>query len=76
MTGQRLIALIALALLASACSPGNTGDDVQPLPEQSAESANALMAEAERAAGDAAKRAETDTPAARSANETVNKETP
>jgi hypothetical protein len=63
-------------LLASACSPGNTGDDVPPLPEQSAESANALMAEAERAAGNAAKRAETDGPPARSASETVNEETP
>ncbi len=76
MTDRRQSALVALALLASACSAGNSDDDVQPLPEQSGESANALMAEAERAAANAAKRAETDGSPARSASETVNEVTP
>ena len=72
----RLPALLVLAALATACSPGNSDDDVQPLPEQSADSANALMAEAERASANAAARAETDAPPARSASETVNEVRP
>ncbi|NJC06354.1 outer membrane PBP1 activator LpoA protein [Sphingomonas kaistensis] len=69
-----LILLAALAL--SACSRSETSDDVPPLPEQPAETGKALMTEAERAAGNAAARAETETPPARSATETVNEETP
>ena len=72
----RLPAMLFLAGLAGACSPGNKEDDVQPLPEQSGDSANALMAEAERASANAAARAETDGVSARSASETVNEETP
>ncbi|WP_338504431.1 hypothetical protein V6R86_10695 [Sphingomonas kaistensis] len=73
---SRSSALLALAALTAACSPGNSNDDVQPLPEQSADSANALMAEAERASANAAARAETERLPARSASETVNEDTP
>ena len=68
--------LIAAALLASACSRSDSGDDVPPLPEQTADTANALMTEAERAAGNAAARSETEPRPARSATETVNEVTP
>jgi outer membrane PBP1 activator LpoA protein len=73
---RRLPALLVLAALATACSPGNSDDDVQPLPEQSADSAKALMVEAERASANAAARAETERAPARSAREIVNEETP
>ena len=65
----------SLLLLTAACSRGDTQDDVPPLPEQTSETANALMAEAERAAVDAAA-AETSNGAARSGNATVNEVTP
>ena len=64
-----------LAALIAACSPGNSGD-VPPLPEQTAESANTLMAEAERAASNAAARAETVRAPARSQATILNEVTP
>jgi hypothetical protein len=68
--------MLAAALLTCACSRGDTTGDVPPLPDQTAETANALMAEAERAAGNAATRAETSTAPARSNNNPVEEETP
>lgn len=65
-----------LLLLAAACSRSDTADDVPPLPEQNAETANLLMREAERAAGDAAARAETSGETDRSGGSITNKETP
>ena len=67
--------LAALGLLGS-CSSGQSEGDVPPLAEQSADSTNALMAEAERASANAAARAETDRSPARSASETVNEGMP
>jgi hypothetical protein len=64
------------ALLTCACSRGDTADDVPPLPDQTAETAYALMAEAERAAGNAAMRAETSAAPARSIANPVEEETP
>jgi hypothetical protein len=51
------LALIAATLLLSACSQ-ESGTDIPPLPEESADSANALMREAEGAAANAQGRAE------------------
>lgn len=68
--------LLLIALAAGACSRSDTSDDVPPLPEQTAETGNALMVQAERAARDAAARAETEQPPARSATETANEVTP
>lgn len=76
MKSKGLLLLAGLASLAGACSPGNSNDDVPPLPEQSAESANALMAEAERAASNAALRAETVGAPARSEATILNEVTP
>jgi PBP1b-binding outer membrane lipoprotein LpoB len=67
---------LAAALLVSACSGGDTVEDVQPLPEQTAETANALMTDADRAADAASKRAATSTGAARSRTITDNEVTP
>lgn len=67
---------VAAALLASACSSGAADKDVPPLPEQTAETGNALMAEATRAAGNASARAETGGSADRSQGATVNEVTP
>jgi hypothetical protein len=75
MKTRHLLFPTALAALIAACSPG-TGDDVPPLPEQTAESANALMAEAERAATNAAARAETVGSPARSQATILNEVTP
>ncbi len=75
MLAPRLL-FAGLAILTSACSPGNSGDNVPPLPDQTAESANALMAEAERAATNAAARAETVGPPARSQATISNEVTP
>lgn len=76
MNGRRFLLLGSVISLACACSPANTGGDVPPLPEQTAESANALMAEAERAAANAAERAETGGAPARSPDNTLNEEMP
>jgi hypothetical protein len=67
---------LAVVLLVSACSGGDTVEDVPPLPEQTAETANTLMADAERAADAASKRAATSTSAARSRSTTDNEVTP
>jgi hypothetical protein len=71
-----LLFVAAMALLAGACSKGSSDDEVPALPEQTAESANALMAGAERAAADAARRSETAGVAARSRGTDVNEVTP
>jgi outer membrane PBP1 activator LpoA protein len=68
--------LLVLAVLITACSRGNSSDDVPPLPEQTAETANALMSEADRAAGNAAARSATAGAAARSSQASVNEVTP
>ncbi|UUR08533.1 hypothetical protein [Sphingomonas glaciei] len=68
--------LVLAALLTGACSRSDTSDDVPPLPDQTAETGNALMAEAERAAASAATRAETEPAPARSATETTNEVRP
>ena len=62
---MRLLALSAAVLL-TACG-GSRDDDIDPVPGPSAESANRLMGEAERAAGNAAAR----TNAVPQANNTV-----
>jgi hypothetical protein len=67
---------LAAALLACGCSGGDTGEEVPPLPEQTAQTGNALMAEAERAAGNASRRAETAGGVARSDRATINEVTP
>jgi hypothetical protein len=66
----------ATALLIGACSGGDTGSDVPPLPEQTAESGNAVMAEAEKAASDAAQRSATSADQARSPSKSSNEVTP
>ena len=71
---RHAVAMAAL-LLAAGCSGGDTGEDVSPLPEQTAATANALMTEAENAAGNAAARAETAPPANRSDAQTTNEVT-
>ena len=53
---SRLAGLAPLLLLAACQS--ETGSDIPPLPKETAESANQLMAEAERAAANAQRRAE------------------
>lgn len=70
MTARRLL-ILSLALALGACSGGGGGDDVPPLPEQNAETANQLMGEAERAAANAAARMETVPRPARSGSATV-----
>ena len=50
-------ALLALLVLATACS-SEPESDIPPLPKETAETANELMAEAERAAADADLQAE------------------
>lgn len=67
---------LSVSLLLAACSGGDTTQDVPPLPEQTAETGNALMSEAERAAGNASRRAATSTGAARSPSATNNEVTP
>jgi hypothetical protein len=74
VTGRPLLVL-SLALGLNACSGGGGGDDVPPLPEQNAETANQLMSEAERAAANAASQMETVPRAARSGSATVNEVT-
>lgn len=66
----------ALALLLSACSGGSDSADIPALPKETAETGNALMAEAEKAANNAAARGETARVPARSAGETENEVTP
>jgi hypothetical protein len=66
--------LLAALLLVSACSQ-DTGTDIPPLPEESADSANALMSEAERAAGNAQRRAEPKPAPAGSSGATTNEVT-
>lgn len=56
---------LPLLVLLSACS-ADPGDDVPPLPKQTAETANQLMGEAERAAGNAQRRMEQAPPTTRS----------
>ncbi|GAA4038864.1 hypothetical protein GCM10022281_19630 [Sphingomonas rosea] len=72
---SRALVPLGLALALAACSQDN-GNDVAPLPEPTAAGANNLMAEAERAAANAAKRAEPNSGSARSAGETNNEVTP
>ena len=71
---MRLLALLLAATLASACS-SDQGSDIPPLPKQDAESANALMREAEGAANNAQARLEQTRPAVRS-TATTNEVTP
>jgi outer membrane PBP1 activator LpoA protein len=71
-----ILTAVAAALLLSACSGGDTTDVVPPLPEQTPETANALMDEAQKAAGNASARGETARPIGRSDRETVNEVTP
>jgi hypothetical protein len=52
-----LVSLAAAALLA-ACSDNNGASDIPPLPPETADTANQLMAEAERAAANAQGRVE------------------
>lgn len=54
---MRTLSLATLLLLAAACS-NESGSDIPPLPKETAETANQLMVEAERAAGNAQGRAE------------------
>jgi outer membrane PBP1 activator LpoA protein len=68
--------MLVLTVLITACSGSNSSDDVPPLPEQTAETANALMSEADRAAGNAAARSATADAAARSSQASVNEVTP
>ena len=67
---------VLLLLLATACSRPDTTEEVPPLPEQDANSANLLMTEAQQAADNAEARAETSGEAARSAGTSVNEVTP
>ncbi|GAA4016109.1 hypothetical protein GCM10022280_13750 [Sphingomonas swuensis] len=53
----RAVGPVVIALLLAGCGSG-LGDDVTPLPKQDAESARALMNEAERAASNASDRME------------------
>ncbi|GAA4009508.1 hypothetical protein [Sphingomonas humi] len=76
MKAGGLLLLSAALLVTAGCSASDTGDDVPPLPNQTAETANALMAQAENAAADASIEAETRRAPARSGSATVNKDTP
>jgi hypothetical protein len=73
----RFLRYVALcgALILPACSGGDSGEDVAPLPKQTAETANALMNEAEQAASNAANRAATAGTAARSGQAEANEVT-
>jgi len=62
---------LGLLLLLGACS-AEPASDVPPLPKENADSANALMREAEQAAQNAGERAEPKPSSARSAPETSN----
>ncbi|GLR48452.1 hypothetical protein [Sphingomonas astaxanthinifaciens] len=67
----------ALALLLLAACSQEERNDVPPIPEPTAESANQLMAEAEKASANAAARAEPKAPPERSAaDNTTNEVTP
>lgn len=70
---RRFALLLGGALLTTACSQEER-NEIPPLPEPTAEGANALMAEAERAAANAANGVEPDRGSGRSGSETINKE--
>lgn len=72
---MRRLALLASAMLLTACSEGDSGEDVSPLPEQTNATANVLMTEAEQAATNASARAETASPPTRSDPQTTNEVT-
>ena len=52
---MRRLALLSAAILLAACSSDSERSDIPPLPPETAETANQLMREAERAAANAQK---------------------